>query len=559
MIDTRLLAYIALILIGLLIYDAWTEDYGPKSVTQSDVNTESRPPQKDIPALPAETEKQTTPQNEQADIPVPGASPQTAHAPDLASETITVQTDVLSLEIDTRGGTVVQAELLNYPVDIAHPQQPVRLLAVSDRFYVAQSGLLATEQARAPDHYAQYKAERRHYRLKDDEEQLTIPLVWQDSSGVTVTKTFILKRDSYAIGVEHRVDNHSGETWQGRQYRQLQRNHLEEGGNRFIYTYTGAVIYSPEHKYEKIDFEAIVKNPLQRSFDGGWAAMIEHYFLSAWVPPPSVVNNYYTRAIDTQAGYRYLVGLASPSQSVSPGESLTFSSLLYIGPKIQDQLEAVAPGLKLTVDYGYLTIISQPLFWLLDKIHSFIGNWGWAIILVTLLIKLAFYKLAETSYRSMAKMRQVQPKMMAIRERYANDRQRQSQAMMELYKKEKINPLGGCLPMLIQIPVFIALYWVLLESVELRQAPFILWIQDLSVKDPYFVLPVIMGVSMYFQQKLNPAPLDPVQAKVFAVLPFVFTVFFAFFPAGLVLYWVVNNVLTIAQQWYITNRVLKEK
>lgn len=558
--DTRILAYIALIFLGLLIYDAWMEDYGPRSVPQTETEiTEKQPAQEDIPSLPTEAKKPAGAADEQADVPVAEVSSQTGPAEVLGDRTIKVETDVLSLEIDTQGGTVIRAELLQYPVDIEHADQPVQLLAVNDRFYVAQSGLLAAEPGRAPDHYARYEAERRHYRLEDGEEQLSIPLVWKDESGVTVTKTITLKRNSYAIDVDHRVDNDSQQIWQGRQYRQLQRNYLEGGGNYFIYTYTGAVIYSPENKYEKIDFESMAKKPLQRSFEGGWAAMIEHYFLSAWVPPPSVVNSYYTRTVDTPTGYRYLVGLASPVQAVAPGETLTLSSLLYVGPKEQDRLEKIAPGLKLTVDYGYLTIIAQPLFWLLDKIHSLIGNWGWAIVIVTLLIKLVFYKLAETSYRSMAKMRQVQPKMMAIRERYANDRQRQSQAMMELYKKEKINPLGGCLPMLIQIPVFIALYWVLLESVELRQAPFILWIQDLSIKDPYFVLPVIMGISMYFQQKLNPAPLDPVQAKVFAVLPFVFTVFFAFFPAGLVLYWVVNNVLTIAQQWYITNRVLKEK
>lgn len=556
--DTRLLAYIALIFIGLLIYDAWVEDYSPEPVSQTEVEN-IQPPQKDVPSLPAEP--QTKPTDGQADIPVPEVSPApgAVSAPEAVNRTITVETDVLSLEIDTQGGTVVQSELLQYPVDIEHPDQPVRLLAVNDRFYVAQSGLLAAEAGRAPDHYARYEAERSHYRLEDGQDQLVVPLVWKDESGVTVIKTFTLNRGNYTIDVDHRVDNNSQQVWQGRQYRQLQRNYLEDGGNYFIHTYTGAVIYSPEKKYEKFSFESMIEKPLQRSFDGGWAAMIEHYFLSAWVPPPSVVNSYYTRAIDTPTGYRYLVGLASPSQAIAPGETTTFTSLLYVGPKEQDRLEEIAPGLRLTVDYGYLTIIAQPLFWLLDKIHSLIGNWGWAIVILTLLIKLVFYKLAETSYRSMAKMRQVQPKMMAIRERYASDRQRQSQAMMELYKKEKINPLGGCLPMLIQIPVFIALYWVLLESVELRHAPFILWIQDLSSKDPYFVLPVIMGVSMYFQQKLNPAPLDPVQAKVFAVLPFVFTVFFAFFPAGLVLYWVVNNVLTIAQQWFITNKVLKGK
>ena len=287
--------------------------------------------------------------------------------------------------------------------------------------------------------------------------------------------------------------------------------------------------------------------------------MIQHYFLAAWIPQRNESNAYYSQGVKNYSGQRYVLGLKSPVISIAAGEAARFESKLYVGPKIQSNLEKLAEGLELTVDYGYLTIISQPLFYLLDKINSFVGNWGWSIILVTLLIKAVFYKLAETSYRSMANMRRVQPKMMSIRERYADDKQAQSKAMMELYKKEKINPLGGCLPMVIQIPVFIALYWVLLESVELRQAPFILWINDLSVKDPYFVLPLVMGVSMYVQQKLNPAPVDPIQAKVFMLLPFVFTVFFAFFPAGLVLYWVVNNLLTIAQQWFITKKVLADK
>lgn len=560
MMDTRLLGYIALAFISLLIYNAWIADYGPKSEPQTQGATHTPSSQQDVPSLPAEAEEQAKTAKKQTDVPAPEVSPRAPAALAQTPNIIKVETDVLSLEIDLQGGTVVQAELLKYPIDIEHPDQPVRILATDDRFYVAQSGLLSTESSRAPDHYARYEAGRKHYRLADGEEQLVVPLVWRDDSGITVTKTFTLKRNSYAIEVAHRVDNGSAQPWQGRQYRQLQRNLHEEHKKRVARTYTGAAIYSPEHKYEKVKFDEIVKKPLEdRRFEGGWAAMVEHYFLSAWVPPSSVVNSYYTRAVDTEGGYRYVIGLTSPPATVSPGESKTFSSVLYVGPEIQKRLEKVAPGLKLTVDYGYFTVLSQPLFWLLSHIHSLTGNWGWSIILVTLIIKLLFYKLAETSYRSMAKMRQVQPKMAAIKERYADDRQRQSQAMMELYKKEKINPLGGCLPMIIQVPVFIALYWVLLESVELRQAPFIFWIKDLSVKDPYFVLPVIMGISMFFQQKLNPTPIDPVQAKVFMVMPFAFSVFFAFFPAGLVLYYVVNNTLTIAQQWFINNRVLKVK
>jgi YidC/Oxa1 family membrane protein insertase len=280
--------------------------------------------------------------------------------------------------------------------------------------------------------------------------------------------------------------------------------------------------------------------------------MIQHYFLSAWIPDAAEPNLYYTKVLPPA---RYVLGLVGPELTVPPGQTQLFSSRLYVGPKLQDHLAEIAPGLELTVDYGMLTVLAKPIFWLLKRIHDLVGNWGWAIIILTLLIKLAFYKLSETSYKSMANMRKLAPRLQALKERYGDDRQKLNQAMMEMYRKEKINPLGGCLPILVQIPVFIALYWVLLESVELRQAAFILWLKDLSSPDPYYVLPLIMGVTMFIQQKLNPAPMDPMQAKVMMILPFVFTVFFAFFPAGLVLYWVTNNILSIAQQWVITRRV----
>ncbi len=294
---------------------------------------------------------------------------------------------------------------------------------------------------------------------------------------------------------------------------------------------------------------------LERDITGGWAAMIQHYFLGAWIPVNDVPYTYYSRALPRDI---YLLGMkAAEEMQVLPQTSQGINSQLFVGPKLQHVLEEVAPGLELTVDYGVLTILAKPLFWLLEWIYKFVGNWGWAIVLLTLLIKLVFYKLSETSYKSMAHMRKVQPRLQAIKEQYGNDRQKLNQAMMEMYKKEKINPLGGCLPILVQIPVFIALYWMLLESVELRQAPWILWITDLSAKDPYFVLPILMGATMIIQQKLNPTPIDPMQAKIMMALPFVFTVFFLFFPAGLVLYWVVNNALSIAQQWYITRVVIK--
>jgi YidC/Oxa1 family membrane protein insertase len=293
-------------------------------------------------------------------------------------------------------------------------------------------------------------------------------------------------------------------------------------------------------------------NNLNRDISGGWMAIIQNYFLAAWIPGEKSNNKYYSRVVD---GDRYVLGYVGKQNRVSPGSQQTVSSRLYAGPKDQDKLASIATGLDLTVDYGILTFISQPLFWLLEKIHGIVNNWGWAIIILTMLIKLMFFKLSEASYKSMANMRKLAPRLKSLKERYGDDKQKLNQAMMDMYKTEKINPLGGCLPVLVQIPVFIALYWVLLESVELRQAPFMLWLKDLSVADPYFVLPLIMGVTMLIQQKLNPAPMDPIQAKVMMILPVVFTVFFAFFPAGLVLYWVVNNTLSIAQQWVITKRV----
>jgi YidC/Oxa1 family membrane protein insertase len=547
MIDNRLLGYITLAFVLLLLYQAWMQDYGPQSAPPAQqAATPATPPAEDLPIL-NQSAAEIRPANDRSDV----AATETPH--------IKVITDLLALEISLQGGSVTQVDLLKYPIDADHPDEPVRLLSDdNERYYVAQSGLLAGN-GMAPDHYAHYTAKHTEYRLQAGQQELVVPLYWKNAAGIVVQKLFRFQAGSYVIDVDHVLENHSQQAWSGRQYQQLQRAHWESGESSLLYTYTGGVIYSAEKKYEKIEFEDLEEKPLDRTITGGWAAMIQHYFLSAWVPDSAASNQYQGKAIQTSTGTRYLLRTHAPAVTAAPGEKAEFHSRLYIGPKLQDQLQAAAEGLRLTVDYGTLTIIAEPLFWLLKTIHNWVGNWGWSIILVTLVIKLLFYKLAEISYRSMAKMRQMQPKMLAIRERYGDDRQRQSQAMMEMYRKEKINPLGGCLPMLIQIPVFLALYWVLIESVELRQAPFVLWIQDLSAKDPYFVLPLIYGVSMYFLQKQNPAPLDPIQAKIFNTLPFVFTVMFAFFPAGLVLYWVVNNTLTIAQQWFITKHVLAGK
>jgi YidC/Oxa1 family membrane protein insertase len=390
--------------------------------------------------------------------------------------------------------------------------------------------------------------------LSSGQDVLEIPLVWRSGNGLTVTKTYSLERGSYRIGIRYSVENRSGSEWRGASYVQLRRRHVPLERS-FVdvdtYSYRGPVVYDGE-KYEKLDVDDLPEEPMERKVIGGWIASIQHHFLAAGIPPTDRASVISARMRDGI----YTLTAVGEINNVAAGSASEFEEILFVGPKLQQQLRETAPGLRLTVDYGFLTIISQPLFWVLQKLHNLTGNWGWAIILLTVLIKLVFYKLSETSGKSMAKMRKLQPRLKALQERYKDDRQALSQAMMEMYKREKVNPASGCLPILVQMPVFLALYWVLLESVELRQAPFMLWINDLSSRDPYYILPLLMGVTMFIQQRLNPAPPDPIQAKVMMTLPIVFTVFFAFFPAGLVLYWFVNNLLSIAQQWRI-NKVVE--
>ncbi|MFT6307935.1 MAG: YidC/Oxa1 family membrane protein insertase, partial [Halioglobus sp.] len=391
----------------------------------------------------------------------------------------------------------------------------------------------------------------------DGQDSIVVPFVWKSDSGITVTKTLTFYRSIYEVDVAYEISNGSAADWTVNQYRQLKRKpDTKDEKQQFMNTYIGGVVSNEEDRYTKVTFGDMEDEDLNVSTTDGWVAMIQHYFATAWIPQVGEQNTAYSRYLPQEN--RYLIGMVSASQVIPAGAQGSFSTKAYIGPKIQDTLSAAAPHLELTVDFGWLTIIAQPLFWLLKTIHGFVGNWGWAIIFTTFVIKAVFYKLSEASYRSMARMKLLQPKLASLKERHGDDRTKMGQATMELYKKEKVNPLGGCLPMIIQMPVFIALYWTLMESVELRQAPFMLWIQDLSIKDPLFILPVIMAATMYFQQKLNPAPVDPIQAKVFQFLPLIFGIFFAFFPAGLVLYWVVNNSLSIAQQYYITRHVLAD-
>jgi len=470
---------------------------------------------------------------------------------------IHVITDTLDIIIDTNGGDIRDAKLLKYGANDDH-SQPYHLMSdTGPLVYMAQNGLATQKQAKlpAPTHKSVYQTAKTSYEMTSD--TLAVPLTWTQD-GVTVTKTYTFTKGKYLVDVSYKVDNAAQEAWTGSLYSQLVRNRYNPDDNFMMYTYTGPVLYdgNAEEKYVKHAFDDLNTQPVSgRNVTGGWAAMIQQYFLTALVPSQDAQNSYFAKPLGDD---RYAVGVVEPLVEVLPGQSQTMASQLFIGPESQNMLAEIAPGLELTIDYGILTFLAEPLFWLLDKIHSVVGNWGVAIILLTLMIKLVFYKLSETSYRSMARMKKFQPKLQQLKENYGDDKAIFQQKMMKLYKEEKINPLGGCLPIFIQMPVFIALYWVLLYSVEMRHAPFMLWIQDLSAQDPYYILPVIMGITMFIQQKLNPsAMMDEMQQKVMKFLPFIFTIFFLFFPAGLVLYWVVNNILSVAQQWYITKQIEK--
>jgi YidC/Oxa1 family membrane protein insertase len=543
--NQRLLLVAALVFVLFLLWMNWMEFQAKKYP----------PPAPPVATAPADPAVSTVPDAPAPDVPTVAPAPGVSPGPVTdVGQRVRVITDVFEAEIATTGGDLRRVGLRTYSESVRQPDQPFQLLKDGPEIFIAQSGLLALQDGPAPNHYAQFTAEQSEYRLADGQDVLEVRLNWEDPSGVRVVKTYTFRRGSFLVELTQRVENHGDRDWQGSQYRQFQRSPQLAGGGFFdgAITYTGAVISTPEQRYEKFSFSDIDKRELNQSVQGGWVAMIQHYFLGAWVPAQDEVNNFYTRAV---GGNRYVAGMSSALRTVPAGETGEFRTLLYVGPKLADVLGEIAPNLQLTVDYGMLTIIAEPLFWMLKKIYGLVGNWGWAIIILTVLIKLAFYKLSETSYRSMANMRRLGPELNRLKDLYGDDKQKMNQEMMDLYKKEKINPLGGCLPILVQIPVFIALYWALVESVQLRQAPFILWIEDLAIRDPYFVLPLIMGATMFVQQKLSPMPPDPIQAKVMMALPIVFTFLFLWFPAGLVLYWVVNNALSIAQQYVITKRV----
>ncbi|NQD79630.1 membrane protein insertase YidC [Phytopseudomonas seleniipraecipitans] len=567
----RSILIVALAVVSYMMVLQWNQDYGQAALPNQTASTSKATP--GLPETASVASNDDVPTAANAD----GSDPSPVEAVAVSDALIQVKTDVLDLAIDPRGGDVVSLKLPHYPRRQDHPDVPFQLFDNgSEHLYLAQSGLTGTN---GPDARANgrplYNSEQRVYQLADGQNQLVVDLSFSEA-GVNYIKRFTFNRgldtscsakeveqkkagcitgNGYQIGVTYLIDNQSANAWTGNLFAQLKRDNSGDPSSSTATgtaTYLGAALWTADKPYTKVSMKDIDKQGLKTTVEGGWIAWLQHYFVTAWVPSQDDTNLVQTRK-DSQGNY--IIGYTGPALNIPAGAEAQTSTTLYAGPKIQKDLAALSPGLDKTVDYGILWFLAEPIFWLLEHIHNLLGNWGFSIIVLTLIIKLAFFPLSAASYRSMARMRAVSPRLQALKEQFGDDRQKMSQAMMELYKKEKINPLGGCLPILVQMPVFLALYWTLLESVEMRQAPWILWITDLSIKDPFFILPIIMGATMFIQQQLNPTPPDPMQARVMKMMPIIFTFFFLWFPAGLVLYWVVNNVLSIAQQWYITRKI----
>ena len=575
----RTILLVALAVVSYMMVLQWNQDYGQAPETAAITQSSSANKQSSASIQVASNTAQAATND---DLPI--AVNELTQDPTLTNTAVSddliyVNTDVLQLAIDPNGGDIVELKLSQYPRNAATPDIPLQLFENSnERVYVAQSGLVGSN---GPDARASgrplYSVTQQDFTLQDGQDQLNVDLSFQEN-GVNYTKRFTFHRGlslecsareisqrqvscindkAYQINLTYLVDNQSDREWKGNLFAQLKRDGQGDPSSTTATgtaTYLGAALWTADEPYKKLSMSNMDDKNFNQAINGGWVAWLQHYFVTAWVADAEQTNQVTTRK-DSKGNY--IIGYTSPTMSVAAGQHAQTTATLYAGPKIQSHLKALSPGLELTVDYGFLWFIAQPIFWLLAVIHSILGNWGWSIIALTVLIKLAFFPLSAASYKSMARMRAVAPRMAELKEQHAGDRQKLSQGMMELYKKEKINPLGGCLPILVQMPVFLSLYWVLLESVEIRQAPFMFWLTDLSSKDPFFILPIIMGASMFVQQKLNPTPPDPMQAKVMKLLPIIFTFFFLWFPAGLVLYWVVNNLLSIGQQWYITRKIEK--
>jgi YidC/Oxa1 family membrane protein insertase len=541
MMDTRrLILFVVFSFSLLMLWEAWQKEMRP--------------------ALPAGTA------TSQAVVPTPSAlgeapqakgvsvPPSAAQGEAGPRELLKVSTDFLRAEIDTRGGDISYLELLQQK-DSGDGTKNI-LLFGPEHHYAAQSGLIGTG---LPNHRTPFRAQGKEFSLAPGQDTIEVRLEASGPQGVKVAKILTFHRGSYRIDLAEEIVNGTSAPLAADAYFQLTRDGQSAGGDPYMTrTYTGSAVYTERDKFQKVTFDDIAKGKVAypKTADNGWIAMIQHYFVTALLPPDKLQREFYTRKLD---GDLYAIGVIVPAGPVAPGATARVDVPLYAGPQDQDHLKSVAPGLQLVVDYGWLTVIAAPLFWVLKLFHGWLGNWGLAIILLTVVIKLIFFPLSAASYKSMAKMKLVSPRLMKLREQYGDDKVKMNQAMMDLYKTEKINPLGGCLPIVVQIPVFISLYWVLFESVELRHAPFYLWIRDLAAPDPWYVLPTLMMASMILQTKMNPTPPDPVQAKVMMIMPLVFGVMFYFFPSGLVLYWLVNNILSIAQQWQITRMMGGDK
>ena len=551
----RSIILVALAVVSYMLILAWNDDYGQQAVikTVGSEQTLNTNVQASISNSDNNSDDFAVPETEGST----NAITSDLNNKNIDSKLIHISTDVLDIKIDLKGGNIVSATLPNYKSSLGS-EEPLSILEKTNRHYVVESGLFGKNGFDSSKNgpLPVYTSEKTDYVLSDDGQELVIDLTYEDESGVNVIKRYQFKRDEYLIKVSYIIDNQSPKTWEANFSGKIVRDQSGDPSSQTsmgMQSFLGMALSSPEKPYEKYDFSDLKESPINQTFQGGWVAFIQHYFLSAWIPSADEQHTYQSRFKNGL----HLMGFISPATQVAVGETKTIEASLYIGPKIIERLEQIAPKLDLTVDFGWLFFIAYPLFLLLDFLHGILGNWGLAIIGVTIVVKALFFKLSAASYRSMANMRRVAPKLKSLKDQYGDDRQKMSGAMMELYKKEKINPLGGCLPILVQMPVFIALYWVILESVQLRHAPFMFWITDLSVKDAFFVLPILMGISMYIQMQLNPAPPDPMQAKIMKIMPVMMTIFFLWFPSGLVLYWLVNNILSISQQWVITRQIEK--
>lgn len=564
----RTLLWAVLTISGLMLYNNWLiydgrqALFGPTPLTPSVSKTpDPKEAQQGVPvAANNPSPSVATSTTVGNDLPKQASLPKTQQAPILnltgltAGEKQTIKNDVLELEISSTGASVISAKLLK---QLTADQKPVTLLQITpNNQYFVRSGLISATSSDLPNHTVPFVMSKSG--RSDNKNFITYV---SERGGVRLEKTYFLGDGSYVVEVEHRISQtgNQGSANQLVLYSELVRDGTAVSDSEFYSTFTGPALYTDKEKFTKIDFSDIEKGKVNipkqiPAGEPGWIAMVQHYFASAWLPSDKTVRDVYVGKVEQNL---FRIGLQTPIAPISAGASHVEKTRLFIGPQEETLLETIAPGFDLIKDYGYLTVIAKPIFWLLEQIYSYVANWGWAIVLLTVFIKLIFFPLSAASYKSMARMKEVQPRLMNLREQFKGDPQKLNRAMMDLYKQEKINPLGGCLPVVVQIPVFIALYWVLLSSVEMRNAPWILWIKDLSVPDPYFILPVIMAVSMFVQTKLNPTPPDPLQAKIMMWMPIIFSVMFFFFPAGLVLYWVVNNILSIAQQWQINQMFAK--